>query len=1105
MPLSPEAQAILARAAARPDTEARPSGISGPGVSFIPAKETTDIEHTGVQTAHTKGKEAREAETFTEKKQAARDAAIAKRHQSYELISSALPLLEKIQRLAPAAAGFGSETKAKYATTSDAAELKAAIDQLRSINFKVVVDDMKVGSPTGSTGIGRILQSEVPLIENKLAVLRQSRNPKALASAAADMGNAVRKIYAGSVGRADDLYNPKTRRKTMAEFGITEQGQKQGAPLPAPGGFAYEGPNDKRALLASGAGEKSEPIKPEYQREFSEYVTSHLGQLDPQDYAAKRAELDKKYGYGVGDPKVYAREAAGLNRDYAAGNAVNLAISPINLGATEFEKKRAALENIPGAGFAIGTLAGAAGQVAKPFMNADTVAKLELLKEAHPTASTIGAMGSDIGMSVLGARAGLPTGVINAYQGASANYDPNDPLGSAATGGLTGLALGKAGELVGHGLAGVGRKVGAVPINAITREGVPMTIGELGGGFGKKAEDLLARVPIAGAALRQRQAEGARAVEDVVLRGQQEHQQALEELARKYNVDVNDLATLQRGELAGLKSKYAASEAQQREADLAAQRALGEEHIAETRALPSRIAREQAALSGTHAALTTAATEDMNREALQKVLDNIGGSASGRIGHAGVDEAQLAVSNAYRDALAGINVPVTDEFKAAMANAVKDLSAETKKGAKALAERLEPFQKADVLNGEDYQRLMRTMGELRNSYTGPLGTKVGYYTLNNVTRGVEDAAHDMVGAVAPEVRSALDAANAARRDLGVVEGATAKSVKNGGVFDADTLLNSATDRALKFGSEAKLAGKGPEVPFVGFAKEARDNAIRRQQELGLQTAEQAATHTLLGQSASDAQRIARQQQADAARAAAAERKAAHEAEREGLVASHAEQRGAADIAHAENIAAQKAAQAEGEAAFRGEVAAAKNEPRTVSHGANTMAAFGVPLAIAGDVALEPLLKDGEPHAGDTGDTAMRDLTLAALALAPNLLYSKHGQKLLSKGVLPKDILGREALQKYLPAVLGGGAVGAYGGAPKDLVIPDELRGAFAPLPLPTEVNLRPQMFDAVPEQAAPEVEQDVANKARGGAVRKTPVTAADLKKRYGAALARKRK
>ena len=1063
-------------------------------------KAQGEARHVDAQTAKDIADAAKAYQQIQDAKDKAADKAAAKedltqqtihqRRQFYSLLSEATPLLQKIRQLAPSAAGFGAA--AKNVNTSQAKELDDTISQLKAINFKAVMDNMKAGSKTGSTGLGRILAIEIPKFDNLHSVLDQARSAPGLISAADQMENNLRTVYTGLNGDADKLYSPdaKVRAETMADYGITEPGQTRVSFTKPP---EVSSEPVAQSLLSSGASTKSLAINPNYQKEYDAYVAANRENLNPKDYAAKRLELDKKYGYGVADPSKYRDEGDTIRRAYGAGMNPSLSIPPINVAASEFEKARAGLESTPGVGPALGVLAGASGEVAKPFMSADSVAKLEALKAAHPATSTIGALTSDIGMNALGTRLGAPSTLINAYQGASSNYDPNDPLVSAGRGALTGAALGKFGELAGTALTGVSRAASAIPIPNLTREGVPLTIGELGGAWGKKAEDIMARVPLVGSALRARQQEGAQALEGAVARGDQGLQSDLENLSTKYDAQKGVQQAANTSELSTLASNYADTVAAQKAANAEVESKLIAQRRAEAQAMPSQIANEKSVLADTHEALKQAHSEDINQAALQKVHDNIGSTASGAIGHQGVDEAQLAVSNAYQRALNGVNVPVTPEFKNAVDKAVSSLKSDTEDGAKLLGDKLDPFITSDVLTGDDYQKLMRTMGAVRGSYFKSPEKSVDYFAVNNATRAIEDAANGMVTSVSPETKALLDSADAARRDLGVVENASAMSVgpdvgnPQSGVFDAKTLHAAATNKALKFGTEANLAGKAPEVPFIDFANGARESEIRLGKRLEAEKNAKDIELSLRPQVARDAQQDAM----DAAKKAVADALGAHsEAYKQAvsnLEASYAAQSAETEAQRAAEASALQQGATSASDTLKAEYAGAKNAPRKMSDFGSTLTAFGAPVAVAGDVALESALHGKDE--GDSSNAALRDIGVAGLALAPNLLYGKAAQRLLSKGLLGPQLSGQggELLQKYLPSVLGGAAVGTYGAPAKQVPWPSDLSvsSPAAQLPLPSTGNIPVFAPEAAPTGATAASADDTQDHARGGRIKKS--------------------
>lgn len=224
-----------------------------------------------------------------------------------------------------------------------------------------------------------------------------------------------------------------------------------------------------------GATEGATPIKPEMQRAHDEYVAAHWGNIDPQDYAAFRINLDKQYGFGS-DPEGYAKSVPALN-DFASkgGTPAGLAIPAVKKGLSELDRFRNdALSNPVGAGVASGMNSATFG-VPSLFAPAQTQA----LREEFPVSTFAG----DVGGGLFGtgfAGAGLRAGASRLGEGTVANILANplaadmaygsiygatqaeDPLHGAVGGGASAFLGNRLGGAIGKafpGATGVGRGI----------------------------------------------------------------------------------------------------------------------------------------------------------------------------------------------------------------------------------------------------------------------------------------------------------------------------------------------------------------------------------------------------------------------------------------------------------------------------------------------------------------------------------------------------------------------------------------------------------------------------------------------------------------------
>ena len=992
----------------------------------------------------------------------------AVRQNFYDTMQKALTAVAKIKYLAGSnTTGVAGDILKQFPTP--AADLNDALTQLKAINFKAVTDQMKASSKTGATGWGRILATEVPLITGQNGVFNQNRMASSVIQHADQFENSIRRIYAGVNGDGDNLFSsdPKVRQLTMSRYGIVPQGQDRGeqqAEAPAP-------------LLGANANVKSIPVTQTTQTNYENYVHDELGKngkLDPDAYVKMRQELDRADGRAPADATKlaeYKAEAVRMNGEWSRGVVPNLQIAPTNVEATQLEKLRAETSANPILGSIESAAAGAASNFTKPVMTAEESNRLKALMAAHPGWATTGSIASGIGTAMLGGAAGIPTPAINAGQGALAGYDPNDPLGSTLRGGAEGLVLGKAGELVGKGIAGTARAAGNIPAFGLLNEAnVPLTIGELTGGYAKRAEDVLAKIPVVGATLRNRQVEGQNALNDALAEIGGKHDASLADLTSTYGTNTAAAEAKAAQDAADLKAKYADDTSAAQAKAIQDAKDLAEQQSNEKFALRQNQDTEVAKLKARQTAELDANTEKMNRDALDHVVAPTGMDHPGTIGNQGVKDAQKIVSDNYNRLLTGVDIPVNPDAESTVRQIIDGLSSGgtvPNTMVSTFESKVAPFFAKDSLSGDDYQQLMKVTADLRSAARNP-GTGAYYPDVAKATQAIEGTVDNAVQATDPKLAEGLRMANLANRRLGVVNDAAANSAgpKGGhpdsGVFDADTLHNAMTSKALTFGSDADLAtgtrvvkGVESEVPFFDLANEALTDAgtTKDAQEKALQMLAKKQADKKDALDIKHADQIAAAK--EAANKAADDLKSGHASALD--TAASEGNKTAADLAaqYEANQAALTNSRDTSLQSLTNAYGDVKNAPPTVS--GSWMKALGIPGLIGADVGLEHLAKGDK--ADDSG-TAARDTVLAALAAgAPNAVYSKLGQRILTTGIPALDGTAfGDLARRYLPATLSGGVIGGrIGGEPNKMRYPgfDPSNMPIAQLPMPNTGNIPP--------------------------------------------------
>lgn len=211
-----------------------------------------------------------------------------------------------------------------------------------------------------------------------------------------------------------------------------------------------------------GAKETSVQLPEEMQKAHSDYLAKHWGKVDPQDYAAFRVNLDKKYGFGS-DPAGYAASVAELNKAAAQGSSsLGNQIPAIKKDLSGWDQFRNnILSNPLGAGAASAMNAGSLGL---PSLAAP--AQMQAIREEYPKSSFVGEIAGGVGgtaLTGLGLRAAVkggesaiaqalanPLSADVAYGAGYGATQADDPLYGAAGGGLAGLLGNRVGNAMGR-------------------------------------------------------------------------------------------------------------------------------------------------------------------------------------------------------------------------------------------------------------------------------------------------------------------------------------------------------------------------------------------------------------------------------------------------------------------------------------------------------------------------------------------------------------------------------------------------------------------------------------------------------------------------------
>lgn len=260
------------------------------------------------------------------------------------------------------------------------------------------------------------------------------------------------------IGTSDtEIYAPSFRKYAEAsgDEGGVISGLIGGEPIRSQSG-------EPMRPAAMGSTEGATPIPPEMQRAHADYLAQNWGKLDPQDYAAFRINLDRKYGFGS-DPEGYAASVPEFNRRAAQG------LSPQSEYVPAVKRELSAVDrfrndivaNPVGAGVAGGLNAAGLGI---PSLFAPE--QMQAIRDEYPIQTFVGDVGGGIAGTGLvgkglGALAGRSEGAIAnilanpltadvAYGATYGATQADDPLYGAVGGGASAFLGNRLGRSIGR-------------------------------------------------------------------------------------------------------------------------------------------------------------------------------------------------------------------------------------------------------------------------------------------------------------------------------------------------------------------------------------------------------------------------------------------------------------------------------------------------------------------------------------------------------------------------------------------------------------------------------------------------------------------------------
>jgi hypothetical protein len=202
-----------------------------------------------------------------------------------------------------------------------------------------------------------------------------------------------------------------------------------------------------------------------------------------------------------------------------------------------------------------------------------------------------------------------------------------------------------------------------------------------------------------------------------------------------------------------------------------------------------------------------------NREAFRDALKPINQQINGDIGQEAIGQAQDLVGESYGDALGGVNLRADGPFIRQTDDILKRGSAVPVMGEQfnyLMGQQIDPLFTPE-LSGRNFQAALQTLNKAKPEFNrqGIMGNVVA-----DATDDMRGAFIDLANRQAPGAMPALNAANAANKNVSILGDTVTQAVNNSaesGMFTPAQLARKAVENTKKFGGK-KAAARG-NVPF----------------------------------------------------------------------------------------------------------------------------------------------------------------------------------------------------------------------------------------------------------------------------------------------------
>jgi hypothetical protein len=219
----------------------------------------------------------------------------------------------------------------------------------------------------------------------------------------------------------------------------------------------------------------------------------------------------------------------------------------------------------------------------------------------------------------------------------------------------------------------------------------------------------------------------------------------------------------------------------------------------------------------------------MNAKAIDKALEPINGTVSGKIGEEGIAEARVQVQQAFQDALSGVSVQADNQFLGDAASAINRLRRYKRDGiGDEIIDQIEEATRGyfdpatGQITGDNMQAFLESMRQIRQAYKNdPLGHRIG-----KDVKAIETAMEGIFARQAPEVMPKFTAAKQAYRRVSIVSDAVNRGKNTEGVFTPGQLGMADRANATKLdGKQAAASGSGQFHDFQRNAQNVLPNQV----------------------------------------------------------------------------------------------------------------------------------------------------------------------------------------------------------------------------------------------------------------------------------------